>query len=56
MKKILTEETEKWMTNRDKKLQPKPGMFWCDCDCNHVWTWKKCELCHRRVGRRRFKK
>ena len=56
MKKVTDEETKEWMTNRDKKLAPKPGLFWCDCDRTHVSAWQKCDLCHRRTGKKCFKK
>jgi hypothetical protein len=56
MKKAVNEEEKQWMKNRDKKLRPKPGLFWCDCDRNHVSAWQKCEVCNSRTGKRCFKK
>ena len=49
-------EEEKYLTNRDKKLAPKGGLFWCRCDLTHVANYQKCSVCGRRMGRRRFKK
>lgn len=47
---------EAWMTNRDKKLAPKLGLFWCDCDCTKVGYGQKCPLCKRVTGKRKLKK
>jgi hypothetical protein len=49
-------EEEKYLTNRDKKLAPKTGKFYCRCDLNAVGHYQKCDVCGRRMGRRRFKK
>jgi hypothetical protein len=45
------------ISNRDKKLSPKLGKFWCDtCDGARVGKWQKCPNCGKRSGKKRFKK
>lgn len=44
------------MSNRDKKLQPRLGLFWCDCDMSKVGHGEKCKKCRRVTGKRRLKK
>ena len=47
------EEKNVWMTNRERKLQPKQGKFWCwGCDCDLVHQWKKCRTCGTRNSNR----
>lgn len=42
----------KWMTNREKKRQPRQGRFWCwGCDGRYIYEGQKCEMC----GKRNFK-
>ncbi len=44
-------------TNREKRLQPKKGKFWCgNCDAQIVSEWRKCPNCGKRNGVRRSKK
>ena len=46
-----------WMTNRDKKLEPKHSKFWCyKCDACLVNRYKKCTNCGHRNGKRINKK
>lgn len=47
---------EEWMTNRQLKLMPKSGIFWCNCDCRLVVRWQKCQLCGSRNNSRTNKK
>lgn len=54
--KIAGDDEKLWMTNRDKRMAPKLGMFWCYCDLNIVWAWQKCEVCRKRFGKKRLKK
>ena len=42
--------------NRQKVLNPKKGFAYCGCDKVRIGAWSKCPLCHRRNGRKRFKK
>ena len=51
------DEHSSWKTNREKKLQPKQGKFWCwGCDRCLVVEWSKCPVCGFRNGKRRNKK
>jgi hypothetical protein len=47
---------KEYLSNRDKKLAPKTGKFWCNCDLTHVGHYEKCKVCGQRVGRKRFKR
>lgn len=51
----MTQQT--WMTNRDKKRQPKQGKFWCDvCDACLVHEGERCPVCKNWNGKRRRNK
>ena len=53
----MKDEDEKaWMANRDKKLAPKLGLFWCNWDCCKVGYGEKCKHCRTRTGKRKLKK
>lgn len=57
MNKEEKEEQDLWITNRQRKLQPKQGKFWCwGCDAQLVHDWKKCPVCGTRNGKRRNKR
>jgi Zn finger protein HypA/HybF involved in hydrogenase expression len=44
-------------TNREKRLEPKKGIFWChNCDQQLTGEWSKCPFCGKRNGIKRFKK
>jgi rubrerythrin len=44
-------------SNREKRLAPKAGTFWCEsCDMQLVNEWKKCPICGKRNGIKRYKK
>lgn len=54
---ILRNEKKLWETNRERKLKPKTGKFWCwGCDAYLVGEWEKCPNCGKRNGQRRNKK
>ena len=50
------EDLEYNLSNRDKTREPKKNLFYCDCDCNMVGRWKKCEICGQRMGNKCLKK
>jgi hypothetical protein len=44
------------LSNREKKLQLKKGIYWCDhCDRALVGDWERCPVCSRRSGVKRIK-
>ena len=44
-------------SNREKRQAPKKGTYWCwGCDRQLVHDWRKCPICGKRNGVRRFKK
>ena len=44
-------------TNREKRLQPKYGLFWCwKCDRNLVEIGKRCKTCGAKPDQNRLKK
>ena len=44
-------------TNREKRLSPKSGKFWClGCDMNLCSVWIKCSVCGHRNGKRTLKR
>lgn len=44
-------------TNREKRMTPKKGIFWCDhCDAQMVAEWERCPVCGLRSGIKRHKK
>ena len=46
-----------WQTNRQQRLQPRLGLFWCSgCDCNKVSGGQKCKVCGHRQVKKRLKK
>jgi rubrerythrin len=50
------EDEEKCLTNRDKKLAPKLGIYWCrGCDFYLVRSHKPCPNCKYINGKKRFK-
>ena len=52
----MDKEDHQWMTNRIRKFLPKFGLYWCGgCDRELVGDWKRCPVCGKRNGRRRFK-
>lgn len=45
------------LSNRDKKLAPRLGQFWCDiCDRAIVGVGGKCKICKKKQHKRRLKK
>ena len=50
-------ETRPIMSNRDVRLKPKRGKFWCDhCDAALVSDGGRCPRCKRKTVKKRFKK
>lgn len=50
-------EYEYRKTNREKKLTPKHGLFWCwKCDRNIVAIGERCMACGAKPERRTLKK
>ena len=48
---------ETWRpTNREKKLVPKGGKFWCLCDRMVLHEGDKCPICKRKNGKKSLKK
>lgn len=44
-------------TNREKRMTPKTGAYWCDgCDRDYVGYWAKCSVCGWRQGKYNNKK
>jgi hypothetical protein len=37
-----------WMDNRERRRQPRQGIFWCRCDRDLVHEGSKCGACGRR--------
>jgi len=53
----ILEQYEYKQSNREKRLAPKKGKFWCmGCDRAFVTEWKKCPICGKRNGIKRLKK
>ena len=51
------DDLEYEMSNREQKLEPKKGKFWCwGCDAQIVNEWKKCPNCGTRNNIRRNKR
>lgn len=49
-------EDKIWRTNRQNKIKPKLGRFYCVCDGNAVANWERCVVCGWRDSRWRLKK
>ena len=50
-------EYKEYISNREKKLQPKLGKFWCwGCDAQIVREWEKCPNCGLKNTMGRFKR
>lgn len=44
-------------SNREKKMTPKRGLFWCDyCDASIVGERQKCTWCGNRMKSKRLKR
>jgi hypothetical protein len=44
-------------TNRERKLAPKPGEFWCwNCDRHVVAIGQRCKACGAKPARKTLKK
>jgi len=50
-------EYEYIRTNREQRLRPKTGRFWCGtCDRYRVGHYQRCPVCGTKSGIRRYKK
>lgn len=47
--KYMNKEHKEWLTNRDRKREPKKGKFWCNvCDMFLIHKGQRCPVCKRR--------
>ncbi|MBB4866829.1 hypothetical protein HNP46_005736 [Pseudomonas nitritireducens] len=48
---------KRWMTNRQRRLSPRLGEFWCSyCDRGKVSIGGKCKLCGHKHERQALKR
>lgn len=45
----MRDADEHRMSNRQKKLAPRLGQYWCGCDRAKISPGQKCPVCRRRT-------